>query len=38
MRVVVDPALLRGGDQAHPLEIALDEVGEPKLGNATRKP
>jgi len=27
-RAVVDPALLRGGDQGHPLEITLDEVVE----------
>ena len=26
MRAVVDPALLRGGDQGHPLEIMLGEV------------
>jgi len=27
-RAVLDPALLRGGDQGHPLEITLDEVVE----------
>ena len=27
-RAVVDPVLLRGGDQGHPLEITLDEVVE----------
>jgi hypothetical protein len=33
-RAVVDPAVLRGGDQGHPLEITLDEAveAEPDLG------
>ena len=30
-RAVVDPALLRGGDQGHPLENTLDEVVEVEL-------